>query len=168
MAIWLSHKKWNMFNYYELTNGFGANRDALLMATYFVLGRILRQTLPTMERRNTDESKIGLLFAQEMNVGKTLSQKILNLGQGSHEEDGCLLLSGGDSVTGGTSITMLQKYLEDTTMVVMLNDSRFNRVNSEALYDIMKPCIKDPERKEWANPKPQRRESCAVQLCSRR
>eukprot|EP00794_Sanderia_malayensis_P016487 gene16487-18127_t len=116
-----------IFSYYELTNGFGANRDALLMATYFVLGRILRQTLPTMERRNTDESKIGLLFAQEMNVGKTLSQKILNLGQGSHEEDGCLLLSGGDSVTGGTSITMLQKYLEDTTMVVMLNDSRFNR-----------------------------------------
>eukprot|EP00794_Sanderia_malayensis_P009095 gene9095-10066_t len=108
--------------YYELTNGFGANRDALLMATYFVLGRILRQTLPTMERRNT-----------EMNVGKTLSQKILNLGQGSREEDGCLLLSGGDSVTGGTSITMLQKYLEDTTMVVMLNDLRFNRVNSEAL-----------------------------------
>eukprot|EP00794_Sanderia_malayensis_P001518 gene1518-1676_t len=68
-----------------------------------------------------------------MNVGKTLSQKILNLGQGSGEENGCLLLSGGDSVTGGTSITMMQKYLEDTTMVVMLNDLRFNRVNAEAL-----------------------------------
>ncbi len=28
---------------------------------------------------------------------------------------------------------MLQKYLEDTTLVVMLNDLRFNRTNAEAL-----------------------------------
>eukprot|EP00112_Aurelia_sp_Birch-Aquarium-sp1_P022899 Seg6610.1 transcript_id=Seg6610.1/GoldUCD/mRNA.D3Y31 product="hypothetical protein" protein_id=Seg6610.1/GoldUCD/D3Y31 len=83
---------------------FTVNCESLRMATAFALGRILRTSFASRSRQKNGKSNVVLLHGEEMNVGKTVSQEILNYGQGANKREHLLFVTGGCPHSVGTTL----------------------------------------------------------------
>ncbi|KXJ25791.1 hypothetical protein AC249_AIPGENE2123 [Exaiptasia diaphana] len=110
----------------ELSSSLCENRVPFLLASSFLMTRLLMTTMETI-----GESTLGVLFSFERNVGKTATLEILANGQGLPSRSHPLICSGGDQNMSGISVLCGRVLRFD-----YVKDQSFGARHESAFYEL--------------------------------